>query len=142
MQQPENQILDFVKNELKKAKFVITTDESRVEGLDFIITAPTGKINKLQLHSINLDTERNIKIQKQDFGETTTNRFLGLVLVIKNEPRAFYLIPAETLSKPDNRVFFENDISIMPHLSNWEIKILTSAIPELAKYEVRNFYLT
>lgn len=32
MQQPENQILDFVTNELKKAKFTITTDKSRVEG--------------------------------------------------------------------------------------------------------------
>jgi len=65
-----------------------------------------------------------------------------LVLVIENEPRAFYLIAAETLSKPDNRIFFENDVSIMPQLSNWEIKIFTSAIPELAKFEISNFYLT
>jgi hypothetical protein len=61
--------------------------------------------------------------------------------VIQNEPSTFYLIPAEALSKPDNKVFFENDISIMPHLSNWEIKIFISAIPELAIYEVSNFYL-
>lgn len=135
-------ILDFAISEIKKAKFAITKDKSRVEGLDLLITAPTGKINQLHLRSINLDTERSIKIQKQDFGEITSNRFLGLVLVIENTPRAFYLIPVETLSKPDNRIFFENDISIMPHLSNWEIKIYTSAIPELAQYEVSNFYLT
>ena len=142
MQQPENQILDFVTNELEKAKFTITTDQSRVEGLDYLITAPTGKINQLHLRFINLDAERSIKILKQDFGEIISNRFIGLVLVIENEPRAFYLIPAETFSKPDNRIFFDNDISIMPHLSNWEIKIFTSAIPELAKFEVSNFYLT
>ncbi len=139
MQQPKINILDFVKSELAKAKFVINTDESRVEGLDYLITAPTEKISQLHLRSINLDTERSIKIQKQDFGEITLNRFLGLVLVIKNEPRAFYFIPAETLSKPDGRIFFENDISMMPHLSNWEIKIFTSAIPEFAKVEINNY---
>ena len=132
--------MDFVKTELNKAKFTLTTDQSRVEGLDYIITASTGKINQLRLRSINLDTERSIKIQKQDFGEITSNRFLGLVLVIENEPRAFYLIPADTLSKADNSIFFENDISIMPHLSNWEVKIFTSAIPELAKFEISNMY--
>lgn len=138
----EYQITDFVISELQKERFTITIDESRVEGLDYLITATTGKINKFHLRSINLDSERSIKIQKNDFGEITSNRFLGLVLVIENKPRAFYLIPAERLSKPDNRVFFENDISLMPHLSNWEIKIFTSAIPELAKYEISNFYLT
>ena len=82
------------------------------------------------------------KILKSDLGEITENKHLGLVLVIENEPRILYLIPAETLLKPDNRIFYENDISIMPHLSNWEIKIFSSAIPELTKYEVSNFYLT
>lgn len=111
-------------------------------GLEYVISAPTGKINQLHPRSINLDTNRSIKIQKQDFGEITSNRFLALALVIENEPRTLYLIPAEALSNPDNRVFFENHVSIMPHLSNWEIKIFTSAIPELAKYEISNFYLT
>ena len=78
MQQPKINILDFVKSELAKAKFVINTDESRVEGLDYLITASTGKINQLHLRSINLDLERSIKIQKQDLGELTSNRFLGL----------------------------------------------------------------
>lgn len=142
MQNSENQILDFVTKELEKAKFTITIDESSVVGLDYFITAPTGKINQLHLRSINLNSERSIKIQKQDFGEITSNRFIGLVLVIENEPRAFYSIPAEIFSKPDNRIFFDNDISIMPHLSNWEIKVFTSAIPELAKFEISNFYNT
>lgn len=142
MQEYKSKIIDFVKTELNKAKFTLTTDQSRVEGLDYIITASTGKINQLRLRSINLDTEWSIKIQKQDIGEITSNRFLGLVLVIQNEPRALYLIPAEALSNPDNRIFFENDVSIMPHLSNWEIKIFTSAIPELVKFEISNFYLT
>ena len=78
MQKAESQILDFVKSELEKAKFTITTNESRVEGLDYLITTPIGKINQLHLRSINLDLERSIKIQKQDLGELTSNRFLGL----------------------------------------------------------------
>lgn len=44
MQQPEIQILGFVKSELEKIKFTITIDKSRVAGFDYIITAPTGKM--------------------------------------------------------------------------------------------------
>lgn len=57
MQKPESQIIDFATSELKKAKLAITKDESRVEGLDYLITASTGKINHLHLLSINLDSE-------------------------------------------------------------------------------------
>ncbi|GEQ86421.1 hypothetical protein ULMS_19290 [Patiriisocius marinistellae] len=140
MQLPKYQILDFIKSEFEKAKFTITPDESRVEGLDFIIFSPKGKEINLHLQSINLDKEKTIKILKSNLGVITSNRFLGLVLIIENEPRIFYLIPAKALAKPDNRIFFENNVSIMPHLSNWEIKIFTSAIPELAKFEISNFY--
>ena len=55
---------NFTTSELKKAKFVITADES------------------------------------------SSNRFLGLIFVIENDPRTFYIIPTETLSEPDGRTFF------------------------------------
>lgn len=142
MQQPEIQILDFVKSELEKIKFTITIDKSRIEGFDYIITASTGKIIQLHLRYINLDSEQKIKIQKQDLGEIAANRFLGLVLVVENEPRLLYLFPLKIVSKPDDRIFYDNDVKLLPYLSNWEIRIFTVVIPELAKYEVSNFYLT
>lgn len=142
MQQPEIQILDFVKSELEKIKFTITPDKNRVAGLDYIITAPTGKINQLHLRYINLDSERKIKIQKQDLGEITANQYLGLVLVVENKPILVYIFPSEIISNPDGKIFFSNDVKLLPYLSNWEIKIFTAIIPELVKYEVSNFCLT
>ncbi len=141
MQQPEIKILDFVKSELEKIKFTITPDKSRETGIEYIITAPTGKINQLHLRYINLDSEQKIKIKKQDLGAITTNRYLGLVLVIESEPRLLYLFPSKIVSRPDDRIFHDNDVKLLPYLSNWEIKIFTAIIPELAKYEVSNFYL-
>lgn len=142
MQQPEIQILDFVKSELEKIKFTITPDKSRVAGLDYIITSPIGKISQLHLRYINLDSDRKIKIQKQDLGEIAVNQYLGLVLVVENKPLLLYAFPSEIISNPDGKIFFSNDVKLLPYLSNWEIKIFTAIIPELAKYEVSNFYLT
>ncbi|SRX56206.1 hypothetical protein [Aequorivita sp. CIP111184] len=142
MQEPEFQILDFVINELEKIKLTITPDKSRVVGLDYIITAPTGKIIQLHLRYINLDSDRKIKIQKQDLGNITANQYLGLVLVNENKPILLYAFPSEIISNPDGKIFFSNDVKLLPYLSNWEIKIFIAIIPELAKYEVSNFYLT
>jgi len=142
MEQPEIQILDFVKSELEKIKFTITPDKSRVAGLDYIIKAPTDKILQLHLRYINLDSDRKIKIQRQDLGKITANQYLGLVLVVENKPILLYIFPLEIISKPDGKIFFSNDVKLLPYLSNWEIKIFTAIIPELVKYEVRNFCLT
>lgn len=110
--------------------------------MDYIITAPTGKISQLHLRYINLDSERKIKIQKQDLGEITANQYLGLVLVVENKPILVYIFPSEIISKPDGKIFFSNDVKLLPYLSNWEIKMFTAIIPELVKYEVSNFCLT
>jgi hypothetical protein len=140
MQETETNVLGFVESELEKASFTIAADPNRVEGLDYLITAPTGKINQLYLRSINLDTQRSIKIQKQDFGDSSISRFLGLVLIIEGKPRAFYLFPSEVLTNVDSAIFIDNDMKMMPHLSNWEMYISTSSIPTLARYEISNFY--
>ena len=134
------QLLDFVTSELSKAGFTIAPDTNRVAGLDFLITAPTGKTSELQLRSIQVEDEENIKIQKLDYGQVAGHRFLGLVTVIEDAPRAFYIIPSATFTKADNVIFFEHPMEMMPHLSHWEVKVFTGAIPKLAQYEISNFY--
>jgi len=57
-------ILNFIKSDLKKAKIKFSKKENGREGVDFLI----GE-NQLYLQSIDLDTsQRSIKIKKQDFG--------------------------------------------------------------------------
>ena len=140
MKNETSQLLDFVTSELSKAGFTITPDINRVEGLDFLITAPTGKTSELQLRAIQVKEEESIKIQKLDYGQVASHRFLGLVTVIEDAPRAFYIIPSATFTTADNVIFFEHPMEMMPHLSHWEIKVFTAAIPKLAQYEISNFY--
>lgn len=63
---------------------------------------------------------------------------IGLVLIIDKEPKVVYLIPSKQLSQSDNNIFIENEVSLMPSLSNWEIKISSNTIPELVEYSLEN----
>ncbi len=64
--------------------------------------------------------------------------FVALVLIIDKEPKVVYLIPSKDLSQSDSMVFIENEVSLIPSLSNWEIKVSSNTIPELAKYALEN----
>lgn len=65
--------------------------------------------------------------------------FIALVLIIDKEPKVVYLIPSKQLSqRDDDDIFFENEVSLMTSLSNWEIKVSSNTIPELAKYAFEN----
>jgi hypothetical protein len=64
--------------------------------------------------------------------------FVALVLIIAKEPKVFYLIPSKDLLQADSNIFIENNASLMPSLSNWEIKVSSNSIPELAKYALEN----
>jgi hypothetical protein len=64
--------------------------------------------------------------------------FVALGLIIDKEPKVFHLIPSKDLSQLDSNIFIENNASLMLRLSNWEIKISSNAIPELAKYALEN----
>ena len=44
------------------------------------------------------------------------------------------MIPSKQLLQSGSNIFIENEVSLMPNLSNWEIKVSSNAIPELAKY--------
>ncbi|WP_028889071.1 hypothetical protein [Tenacibaculum ovolyticum] len=79
-------------------------------GVDYLIGD-----NQIHLKSIYLDTtQRSIKILKEELGELKDNLFIALILILDNE------------------------VSLVPSLSNWEIKISTNAIPELSKYALDN----
>jgi hypothetical protein len=64
--------------------------------------------------------------------------FIALILIIDKEPKVFYLIPSKDLSQSVSNIFINNEVSLVPSLSNWEIKISTKAIPELSKYALDN----
>lgn len=64
--------------------------------------------------------------------------FIALVLIIDKEPKVVYLIPSKQLSQSDTNIFIENEVSLMPSLSNWEIKVSSNRIPELVKYALEN----
>ena len=121
-------------SELKNFDLELIPKQNGREGVDFLI----GE-NQLYLQSIDLDTlQRNIKIKKQDLGELKDNLFVALVLVIDKEPKVFYLIPSKVLLQSNSKIFIENNVSLMPSLSNWEIKFSTNNIPELVKYTIEN----
>jgi hypothetical protein len=127
-------IEDYIKSELKNFNLELTTKPDGREGVDFLIGD-----NQLYLQPLNLDTtQRSVKISKEALGKLRDDLFVVLVLVIDNEPRSFYLIPSTELTQSENDVFIDNNVKLMPHLSNWEIKVSSNTIPKLAKYSLAN----
>jgi len=126
--------LNFMKLELKKAQIEFSQKESGREGVDFLI----GNKN-IYLQPLDLDTIlQSIKILKHDLGELNDNLFIALVLIIEKQPRVLYIIPSKELQDSNNDYFINNDVSLMPSLSNWEIKISSTTIVELEKYALNN----
>jgi len=124
----------FIKSELASFDLELTTKTNGREGVDFLI----GNY-QLYLQPMNFDTtQRSIKISKEALGELKDELFIVLVLVIDNEPRGFYLIPSIELEQSNSDIFLENNVKLMPSLSNWEIKVSSNTIPQLAKYSFRN----
>ncbi len=104
------------------------------EGVDFLIGD-----NQLYLQPINKDAAQlSIKISKEDLGELRSDLFIVLVLIIDKEPTVFYFIPSEALAESNSDIFIENNVTLMPSLSNWEIKVTRHTIPALAKYSLEN----
>lgn len=130
----KNRIEVFIKAELKNFDLELITKPDGREGVDFLI----GDY-QLYLQPINLDTrQRSIKISKENLGVLKDELFIVLVLVIDNQPRGFYLIPSIELEQSNSDIFLENNVKLMPSLSNWEIKVSSNTIPQLTKYSFRN----
>lgn len=115
------------------------TDRQGREGVDFIFKTKSRIYHELYLQPINLETERSVKISKTDLGEPKDNLWVALVLFMKDIEPVLYLIPSTQLAKPDDYIFIDNDQGErFSHLSNWEIKVFTKAIPELSKFTLNN----
>ncbi len=128
-------LLEFLKSELKHFNLELTTKPNSREGVDYLIGD-----NQIHIKSIDLDTtQRSIKILKEELGELKENLFIALILIIDKEPKVVYLIPSKDLSQSDSDIFINNEVSLVPRLSNWEIKISTNAIQKLVKYSISNF---
>lgn len=127
-------ISNFLKTEFNSFSLELTPKSNGVEGVDFLI-----EHNEFFLKSLDLDTiDRSAKIVKKDLGELRDNLFIILVLLIEEEPRMVYIIPSKDLSQSNSNIFICNDLSLMPSLSNWEIRISVHTIPKLAKYSIEN----
>ncbi|XMO86218.1 hypothetical protein AAFN75_15615 [Algibacter sp. AS12] len=126
--------LQFMKLELKKAQIKVSANESGREGVDFLIGNKKIYFKPLDLDSIL----QSIKILKQELGELNDNLFVALVLIIEKQPRVVYIIPSKQLQDSNNNFFINNEVSLMPSLSNWEIKISSKTIEELEKYTLEN----
>jgi len=126
--------LKFMKTELKNAQTEVSSNESGREGVDFLIG------NK-QIFFLPLDLDtilQSFKILKYELGELNDNLFIALVLIIEEQPRVVYFIPSKELQDSNNNFFINNDVNLMPSLSNWEIKISSTTIVELEKYALNN----
>ena len=126
--------MTFFKLEIESFGIKIKSKPNSREGVDYLIGD-----NQIHLKSIDLDTtQRSIKILKKELGELKENLFIALILIIDKEPKVVYLIPSKDLSQSDSNIFINNEVSLVPSLSNWEIKISTNAIAELSKYALDN----
>lgn len=122
-----------------KAQLEVFQNESGREGVDFIIKTNTGNYHELYLQTVNLEKDRSVKISKSVLGEPKDNLWIALVLFMKEMEPVLYLIPSNQLAKPDDYIFIDNEqIERFKHLSNWEIKVFTKAIPELSKFALNN----
>ncbi len=126
--------LDFLKSELKSHQLELIAKTDGREGVDFLI-----RDYQIYLQPLDLDTVRqSIKIIKEDLGEPNDDLFITLVLIIEKQARVVYLIPSKELQESDNNFFVNNEVSLIPSLSNWEIKITSKSIEELEKYALNN----
>jgi len=122
-----------------KARLEVFQNESANKSVEFIVKRSTGKYHELYLQTLNLEKDRSVNILKQEIGEPKDTLWVALVLFMKEMEPVLYLIPSKTLAKPDDYIFIDNEQGDrFKHLSNWEIKVFTKAIPQLSKYAFAN----
>lgn len=91
------------------------------------------------MQSLELDKQRNIKINKQQLGEPKENLWIALVLFLEEKELGLYLIPSKTLLATDDYIFKDNPQSEMfAHFANWEIKVFKDGMDKLNEYRLEN----
>jgi len=143
MEEFRKQAESVLRAELTNEGLKISTKENGREGIDFIVKSKNGKQSEVFLQPMDLIAQQSSKVPKEKLGEPRENLWVALVGFIPDRDPLIFLIPSETLVKPDNFVFFENDVEPHTYLSNWEIKVFTKGMEKLGEYiiydQVENF---
>ncbi len=127
--------LEFIKLELKRHNLELINKTDGREGVDFLISN-----SQIYLQPLDLDTvKQSIKISKKGLGELNDNLFIALVLIIEKLPRVVYFIPAKHLQESNSNYFVNNEVSLMPNLSNWEIKISSKNCRRIRKVRFKEY---
>lgn len=138
MQDFENQAEDTLRSEMINAGLEIAPKENGAEGVNFIVESPNGKQTEVFLQPMDLIAQQSSKLPKEKLGEPKENLWVALIGFIPDKEPLIFLIPSEILVKPDNFVFFENNVGMHTHLSNWEIKVFTKGMVKLGEYIIHN----
>lgn len=138
MSEFQKQAEDILKAEMTNSGLEITTKENGREGVDFLVQSPNGRQSEVYLQSVDLIALQSVKIPKEKLGEPKENLWVTPIGFIPNAVPLIFLIPSKILAKPDDFVFFENDVSPHTYLSNWEIKIFTNGMKVLGDYIFHN----
>ena len=138
MSEFQKQAEDILRSEMTNAGFEISTKENGRVGVDFIVKSPNGKQNEVFLQPMDLIAQQSSKVPKEKLDEPRENLWVALIGFIPDKEPLIFLIPSETLVKPDDFVFFENNVGMHTYLSNWEIKVFTNGMKVLGKFVFHN----
>jgi hypothetical protein len=138
MQDFQSQAENILRSEMTNAGFEIMPKENGREGIDFLVKSPDGKESDVFLQPMDLIAQQSTKVPKEKLGEPRENLWVAQIGFIPEKEPLIFLIPSETLVKPDNFVFFEHDVNPHTYLSNWEIKVFTNGMKVLGEYVFHN----
>jgi len=138
MSEFQKQAEDILKSEMTNAGLEINPKENGREGVDFIVRRESGKQSELYLQPMDLIALQSVKIPKEQLGKPNDNLWVALLGFIPETEPLVFLIPSKTLSKPDNFIFFDNDVGRHTYLSNWEIKVFINGMEKLGQYSFYN----
>tara|TARA_R110000868_G_scaffold83373_1_gene235381 strand:- start:801 stop:1235 length:435 start_codon:yes stop_codon:yes gene_type:complete len=138
MSEFQKQAEDILKAEMTNAGLEIREKENDREGVDFLVKSSNGKKTEVFLQPMDLIAQQSSKVPKEKLGEPRKNLWVALIGFIPNKESLIFLIPSETLVKPDNFIFFENNVGMHTYLSNWEIKVFTKGMEKLGEYIIYN----
>lgn len=138
MEEFQKQAEDTLRSEMTKKGLEISVKENGREGVDFLVKSPNGIQSEIFLQPMDMIALQSVKIPKEKLGEPEDNLWVALIGFIPNAEPLVFLIPSETLVKPDDFIFFENNVGQHTYLSNWEIKVFIKGMDKLGEYIFHN----
>ncbi len=113
-------------------------DQSEVEhDCDIVLADTSKKQQKLTVQVLDLGATRDrfIKVKKLSLNyEQSDKAWIALVLVMPEMEAKYFLIPTSVFIEPDDYIFKNFDIAMLPQLSNWHIKVFPKGMEKLSEY--------